>query len=95
VPAGFDSDYASVPRPLWAVIPPHYYPHASILHDWLYSTQDYDRATCDAIYREALIHSGASRIYAGVVWAAVRLCAWWAWRKAKADINLYQSLAQK
>jgi hypothetical protein len=54
VPKGFDSDYASVPRLLWRAIPPHYYPHASILHDWLYTVRLYDRATCDRIYYEAM-----------------------------------------
>jgi len=36
VPAGFDHDFASVPRPLWALISPIDLGLASIFHDWIY-----------------------------------------------------------
>jgi hypothetical protein len=36
VPAGFEHDFASVPRPLWALISPIDLGLASMFHDWLY-----------------------------------------------------------
>ncbi len=36
VPEGFQHDFASVPRPLWALISPIDLGMASIFHDWLY-----------------------------------------------------------
>jgi hypothetical protein len=39
VPDGFDHDFASVPRPLWALISPLDLGIASIVHDWLYHRQ--------------------------------------------------------
>ncbi|MDT0631029.1 DUF1353 domain-containing protein [Rubrivirga litoralis] len=37
VPAGFEHDFASVPRPLWALVAPIDLGIASIFHDWLYA----------------------------------------------------------
>ena len=37
VPAGFDHDFASVPRPLWVLVAPVDLGIASIFHDWLYA----------------------------------------------------------
>ena len=40
VPAGFETDLASIPRILWSWLPPHgRYAKAALLHDWLYSVQ--------------------------------------------------------
>ena len=36
VPEGFEHDFASVPRPLWALVAPIDLGIASIFHDWLY-----------------------------------------------------------
>lgn len=36
VPAGFQTDFNSVPRPLWGYFPPWQYPEAGVIHDWLY-----------------------------------------------------------
>ena len=40
VPAGFETDFASVPRAFWSVFPPYGpYTKSAVLHDWLYVTQ--------------------------------------------------------
>ena len=92
VPKGFDSDYASVPRLLWRAIPPHYYPHASILHDWLYTVRLYDRAKCDQAFYEALRQLGAGWMYARTCWIGVRLFGGRAYRATSAaDCNLYRA----
>lgn len=38
VPAGFQTDFNSVPRPLWGYFPPWQYPEAGVIHDWLYKS---------------------------------------------------------
>jgi hypothetical protein len=62
VPAGFVTDFASIPRPLWAVIPPRgKYNRPAIVHDKLYQDAPIDpitgerctQARADYILREA------------------------------------------
>src|SRR5688500_11341220 len=51
VPAGFVTDFASVPRILWNILPPYgKHSRAAVLHDWLYVTGIVDRATADRIF---------------------------------------------
>jgi hypothetical protein len=51
VPAGFITDFASVPRILWSIYPPTgRYSKATVIHDYLYSagkSMGYDRKFCD------------------------------------------------
>ena len=55
VPAGFVTDFASVPRALWAIEPPlGDAGKAAVLHDWLYETGERSRADADAIFLEAM-----------------------------------------
>src|SRR5438046_8797712 len=45
VAIGFQTDFATVPRPLWIVLPKWgRYGNAAVLHDWLYWKQDRPRA---------------------------------------------------
>jgi hypothetical protein len=81
VPAGFKTDLASVPRFFWRIVPPHQYPEASILHDYMYSAEYFKREKCDKFFREILIHRNASRLRAYAMWLAVRLFGWAVWRK--------------
>ena len=51
IPKGFESDMASVPRFLWAVIPPiGPYNKAALLHDYLYKTGKYTRDKTDKLF---------------------------------------------
>jgi hypothetical protein len=81
IPAGFESDWASVPRWLWWIIPPHQYPAASLLHDFLYASEYLKRDWCDRAFRHALLERGASNAYADVCFVAVRSCGWWVWMR--------------
>lgn len=59
VPAGFQTDLASVPRlPLVYLLCGDCAREAAVIHDWLYSTHETDRATADAILREASACTG-------------------------------------
>lgn len=79
VPAGFVTDFASVPRlPLTFLLAGDKAHEAAVLHDWLYTTHETDRATADAVFRDA-IREQNSAITAGLMWAAVRLGGARAW----------------
>jgi len=86
IPKGFITDGASVPRVLWRLAPPIHATHlaAAIVHDYLYrcrrlphvevSTTFVDsRAVADAVFYEALVFLGMSRIKARVMWLGVRV----------------------
>lgn len=55
VPKRFVTDFASVPKVLWALYPPWgRYGAAAVVHDWLYFSQGCSRETADAVLREAM-----------------------------------------
>lgn len=88
IPAGFQTDGASIPRFLWRVcgtpldVPRIY---AAIVHDWLYfgGKPEATRADADAIYRDLLIALGESSIKAFCEWGALRLCGGSHWQGQK------------
>ena len=78
VPAGFETDGASIPRFLWRVCgTPLDVPRvfAAIVHDTLYSGMDplATRAEADALYRDLQIALGISKFKAWIEWLALRI----------------------
>lgn len=74
VPVGFETDFASVPRPfVWLV--PRYglYTPAAILHDYLCRSKTMPRAECDRIFREAMNDLKVAFLRRWIMWAAVRV----------------------
>jgi hypothetical protein len=57
VPVGFETDFASVPRIFWSIIPPTgSYSPAAVIHDFLYRTKNIaSRKQADAVMYEALV----------------------------------------
>src|SRR5438046_8798380 len=54
VAIGFQTDFATIPRPFWVILPKWgRYGNASVIHDWLYWTQTRPRRQADAIFLEA------------------------------------------
>ena len=76
VPKGFETDYASVPRFLWNIIPPTgKYSRAAVVHDYLYRSQITSRVVADAIFYEAMRALGVTwRCW--IMYMAVRLFGW-------------------
>lgn len=77
-PAGFVTDFASVPWLFWDLEPPlGDAGKAAVIHDQLYATKGlggrYTRAQADGIFREALARSGVPLWKRTILWAAVRL----------------------
>lgn len=63
VPAGFETDLASIPRVLWPLMPPHDpgYAAASVLHDHLLRIEQVHAVVADAILYEAMTVLGVAR----------------------------------
>ncbi len=73
VPTGHETDLASVPRlPLIYLLAGDTAHEASVVHDYLYSTGDVQRATADAVFREAMAVVGEPAWRRWAMWAAVR-----------------------
>ncbi len=74
VPAGFTTDFATVPRLLtWLVPTAGKYTKAAVLHDWLLGQADITRCDADGIFRRTMRELGVSPLRRYVMWAAVRL----------------------
>jgi hypothetical protein len=73
VPAGTDTDLATVPRFLWPIVPPHdpQFAAAFVLHDYLCRWHGFSRVMSDAILYEALRVLGASIFTATLTYWAV------------------------
>jgi hypothetical protein len=74
VPAGFQTDLASVPRlPFVYLLCGDCAREAAVVHDYLYSTHPVDRATADAVLREASAVTGVPAWRRWLMWAGVRI----------------------
>lgn len=80
VPAGFVTDFASIPRIAWAILPPWgRYGAAAIAHDDRYWMQLCDRSVADAVLEEAMTLLGVEQQTVQQVYRAVRLFGQHAW----------------
>lgn len=85
VPIGTETDFASVPAGFHNLFPKDgEYTPAAIIHDFLYSTLGihgkYTRKRCDEIFLEAMGVVGVGWIRRHVMFRAVRMFGWSAWR---------------
>lgn len=88
VEAGFDTDYASVPRILWNLYPPDGdYTPAAVIHDALYwhqATREHGgfpitRAEADTVFLEAMEALGIPLVRRRLLYRAVRVGGGFAW----------------
>jgi hypothetical protein len=80
VPAGFVTDFASIPRVFWSIIRPDgeaAYP--VVIHDYLYWTQKVSRQTADEILKQAMVDFGVDAKTVSVIYNAVRASGNNAW----------------
>jgi hypothetical protein len=74
VPAGFQTDLASVPRlPVIYLLTGDTSSAAAVVHDWLYTSHQVPRAMADAVLREASQVTGVPGWRRWLMWAGVRL----------------------
>lgn len=91
VPGGFDTDGASVPRPLWPLVLSPYDPRAiraAVIHDFMYRFGAWPRAQADDVLLAYMRADGVPAFTARVVWAAVRLFGWLYWRRLRYNRGL-------
>jgi len=81
VPAGFRTDFASVPRVLWTIVPPvGLYGKAAVVHDFLYVSQPCTRLEADRIFLDAMEVLGVPLVQRSLMYKAVRLGGGGGWK---------------
>ena len=74
VPAGFETDYASVPRFFWRIVPPGgRYADAAVIHDYLYKKKIGTRKEADRIFMLAMKGVGVGLRQRALMYRAVRM----------------------
>lgn len=84
VPKGFITDFASVPKAFWSIIPPYgKYTKAAVVHDYLYKHHSvrFTRKEVDLIFLKAMEVLGVNPVKRGVMYNAVRWFGSGAWDK--------------
>jgi len=73
VPAGFVTDFASIPRAFWCVLwPTGKYAKAAVIHDYLYRTKGKaTKVQADLVFLEAMQVLGVSRLVQRIMYQAV------------------------
>jgi hypothetical protein len=80
VPAGFVTEFASIPRALWSELSPvGEHTLAAIVHDYLYWFQPCEREETDNLLMIAMSQNGVSDLRRGAVYAGVRIGSADAW----------------
>lgn len=86
VPIGFQTDFATIPRPFWAILPKWgKYGNAAVIHDWLYWTQTRPRPAADGVLLEAMGVLGVGAVTRYLIYGAVRAFGWLAWWRNQMD----------
>jgi hypothetical protein len=86
VAVGFMTDFASIPRPFWAILPRWgRYGNAAVLHDWLYWTQQRPRPAADKIMLEAMTVLTVPAWEKYPIYWSVRAFGWFSWKRNQWD----------
>lgn len=86
VPAGFVTDFASVPRiPVAYLLAGGDFQAPATLHDYLYRSGIVTRAIADGMLSEACVVSGVPTWRTFIAWLGVRLFGWAHYRKGEQD----------
>lgn len=96
VPTGEFTDFASIPRLLWTLIPPRgVYNRPAIIHDYLYKHAPFDhlmvacsRLRADYILREACENCDDRFSQRWMIYWGVRSGGWKPWNKYRANPKL-------
>lgn len=76
VEKNFETDLASVPRPLVWLIPRYgRYTKCAILHDWLWRRTPVHKADANGIFRRSMREEDVSLVHRWMMWAAVGLAS--------------------
>jgi hypothetical protein len=82
VPIGFVTDFASIPRIFWSILPPDgKYTYPAILHDYLYWTQTTSRDVADSILKFGMEDFSVGTVTSMAIYNAVRAFGGSAWNE--------------
>jgi hypothetical protein len=82
VEEGFETDFASIPKIFIPILEwKDKFNKASVIHDWLYNTKQFDRRTADKIFLELMLALGINKFKAHIFYYTVRLFGWLYWRR--------------
>ena len=88
VPMGTITDFGSVPRLFWNIIPPiGPATRGFVLHDYLYQIQTYTRSKSDSILLEALGVLGIKWFKRWSIYLGVRSGGWLAWNSHTKELK--------
>lgn len=74
VPKGFRHDGASIPRPLWSLMPRvGRWSRAALIHDYLYANAIGTKEIADAVFFDILKFDRVPSIVSWIMWRAVSL----------------------
>lgn len=80
VPEGTVTDFASIPRIFWNILPPWgRYGKAAIIHDYLYQTGVFPKERADKIFLEAMQVLGVNWLTRKLMYQAVNWFGFMAW----------------
>lgn len=80
VPSGFVTDFASIPRIFWSLLPPDgLYAYAAIIHDYLYWEQSVPRDKADEILKMCMEDFRIDSVTIAAIFGGVRLGGATAW----------------
>ena len=80
VPKGFVTDFASVPRVFWSLLPPDgIYTYAAVIHDYMYWQQSTSRETADEVFKVAMLELRVQQSTVDAIYSAVRTFGSIAW----------------
>jgi len=89
VPKGFKTDFASVPRFFWRILPPWgKYSEAAVVHDFLYSIGSMTRLLADKEFKYLMMRIGVSWWKRNVMYLAVRMFGYIAWKMHRSGGNV-------
>lgn len=94
VPAGFTTDFSSIPSLFWAYMAPWEHPEAGVVHDWLYKSPaafasttykpPLTQAQCDDMYRRILDLKGVRWSKRQTLWSILRIAGGVSWNRHRA-----------
>ena len=74
VPKGAKTDFASIPRVFWPILPPvGRYSKAAVVHDYLYRNGLFTRKDCDLVFLHAMEELNVAKWKRVIMYRAVRL----------------------
>lgn len=86
VPAGFVTDFASIPRGLWSLFPPTgEYAAAAVAHDYLYQHGIGLRLWADKLFLDRMEALGVKRWKRELMYRAVRLFGGVVWKRYRKE----------